>query len=213
MKELIAGVEIIVGDNVLHINDAFEPEIREVWEQLPARYGGFEVFLCYHNSVAPGEFLNEIGATLIDDCFEFRLEHEGLIPTEPNWEITPLTYFDFSQFAAMHDEVNPDMYWTSSRIRDDLDKWRIFIMARDGQVVGYVITAMWQPKQAEIFGLVAPTESDHRSLIASAARDVFASGKSQVLMMVDTDSNTEQAAASALGFRNSGFYQGFEAKV
>jgi len=231
MKDIVAGVEVVVSDDSLHINDIFEPEILQLWGLLEAKYPGYGVFFCYHNAEEPGDFLTEIGAEIVDDCVEFRLEPEDLFHTgspvdsfaptdgnlaQPAGMLTQPTGLDesrFAEFAALHDSLSANMFWNSTRISDNREKWRIFVLSDEDEISGYVMTAIWPPTLAEIFGVVAATESESRALLTAATLDAFALGKQEVLVMVETDNAQELAAARAVGFRETSYYRGYKAQL
>ena len=211
-KVTIAGVDILVDseEKYLQINDVYD--LREsLWNQIAERYAGFDAVFCYHSTTAPEEFLASIGAVMVDDCVEMRLHNdETLVTASPDIYLVDDTSFD--AFAALHDKRNPDMYWTSVRIRSDLARWGIVTSQIDGQITGYAMVAMWDPFAAEIFCIEASDVEHSLSLIIAAARYAFEAGKPEVLYMADKGAK-QQTVAQLAGFCTTGFYQGYSAKV
>jgi hypothetical protein len=122
-----------------------------------------------------------------------------------------ITENDFDVFSSLHDERNPEMYWTSERIKKDLTRWGIFVLYSGKQITGYILISMWNQTQAEIF-CVEATESTHgESLITAASAYAFENGKIEVLYMAD-ESTIGHKAALTTGFCATGYYKGYEIK-
>jgi len=208
----ILGIDVLVdeAEKYLQINDSFDMDI-SFWEQLQSRYAGYDVAFCYHNSAPPVEFLSSIGAAIVDDSIEMRLSKDEPL-TAIAHDIHPIDESSFGEFAALHDRRNPDMYWTSGRVGEDLSRWGIFAGVTCGVMTGYVMMAMWDPAQAEIFCVEADNAERGLSLIIAAAQHAFLAGKPQVLYMADKGT-MQRAAATSAGFRDTGYYQGFMVKT
>jgi len=207
----ISGIDVLIEDDekYLQINDAHSLDM-VFWGQIKSRYMGFEVMFCYHNTTAPVQFLNSIGAELADDCIEMHLysSDSEFAETEDIFIVNELS---FNEFAEYHDKCNPDVYWTSVRIKTDLSRWGIFIMKSADTITGYSLISLWDSVQAEIYNVESDSEK-LPDLITHSARYAFNMGKTDVLFMADKDSIQHSAALSA-GFEVSGFYQGYKIRV
>lgn len=179
---------------------------------ISARYAGYEVFFCYHNTVPPEQFLDAAGAALVDDCIEMRLTGVSTPAAAIAHGVTPLDEASIDEFCALHDSRCPDMYWTGSRIRADMSRWGIFVIKDHNRITGYIMMAIWNPVEAEIFHVEAANTIQGSALIISAVEYAFSISRREVLFMVDKDSVQQQMALSA-GFCVTGYYQGFAVKV
>jgi len=118
----ILGIGVLVeeAEKYLQINDSSDMDIG-FWEQQRSRYAGYDVAFCYHNAAPPVEFLSSIGAAIVYDSVEMRLSKDEP-PTAIAHDVHPIDESSFGVFAALHDRRNPDMYWTSRRVGDDLSR-------------------------------------------------------------------------------------------
>jgi len=206
-------IDVFENDKQIHINEVAEiPHGLE--QEITARYPDCEVWFMYHNTPAPTERLRTI-TTLLDDCIDMRLLRNDFIPADLGNVFQISDDENFQKFADAHNKI-PDMYWTSSRIKDSIRHWGIFMSYTETAETGYVIirTDMGDPKQAEIFSLQAANTAQSRALLTAAVQYVFNAGKTEVVYMVERDakSDDEQNAASSVGFQVCGFYQGYRLK-
>lgn len=213
MKKInIDGIEVVVEDTdrYLQINDICGADLGRIWEQIKTDYRRYDRWFCYHNTEVPNAVLNEIGAVLADDNIEMHMTVGKLCD-----HITPdavrLKDEDFNEFAVIHDQLNPEMYWSSERIGRDLSRWGIFILRSDNRIVGYILLSMWNPVQSEIYCIVASDKIQNEILIVSAVKYAFDNNKNDVLYMADKNT-IAQKAASTVGFITTGFYKGYRVK-
>jgi len=208
----IAGVEVLVNDNerYLQVNDVCV--LNEIfWQAIKTRYQSYEIHFCYHTTDVPIAFLKEINAKLVDDCVEMRLSIGEVVAPDVNG-IQQVTDANFNEFACLHEKCNTNIFWTSERVKSDLSRWGLFIAKCDNLVNGYIMIALWDSALAEIFCLEASTVDQGEALISSAVNKAINAGKTEVLYMVDKDSIYKESAELA-GFKETGIYQGFMAKV
>ena len=161
-----------------------------------------------YNTMPPYEFLDEIGAVLIDDNVEMRLTPEDFIASDTHG-VSRLVETDFSAFAVYHDKRNPDMYWTSERIKNEVSRWGIFLLS-DKQIIGYILLAMWDMEQAEIFVVTAADGIQYKAMITASVMYAFSNGRNSILFMADKNT-IEYEAALAVGFKATGQYKGYKA--
>jgi len=209
------GIDIFVeeAENFIQINDIQGDDLLRIWEPLTTQYPGFEVTLCFRDMTVPTAALDSIGAVVLEDCISMKVTPPEFKP-HPSHEIELLEMADFDEFAALHDKLNPDtsdMYWTSRRMRDKWDIWRVLVLKIDGKITGYSMIMVSQNggTQGEIFCVEADTV-DHRKALVSATVDcAFNVGNKLVLNMVDRDNTRDYDVSLAVGFRETGFYVGY----
>jgi hypothetical protein len=217
IKRKIDGVEISITDTdkYLQINDITGTDLNRIWEKIQNEYSTYKKWLCYHNTEMPTKLLSKIGAALVDDSVELRLNTDtcnylNQTPCIEQIVIEQITEDTFEVFADYHNECNPDMYWTSERINRDLSRWGIFTLNSNNQITDYLILAMLGPV-AEIFCVDVTNEYNSTSLISFAAKYAFDNGKNDVLYMAD-DNSVGYNAALSIGFKITGFYKGYMVK-
>lgn len=203
--------KIIVFDkeNHIQINDLIlddAEQYSEFWEDVKIKYPGYIAMLCYHNLQAPDNFLSLIKAELMDDCISARLKHKRKLLQMPEG-IIKLSKEDFPAFSMIHDCKNPDMYWTSTRIYENFDKWAIFIS--DGS---YSLMNLWG-NEAEIFVVEADDDNIRTNLITACVVDAFHHKMDSLLFMVDRIDDATIKIVKNLGFFIDGFYKGYKVKV
>lgn len=218
--DLINGIELLVGreENYLQVNDAPEEGLSSILTHLSENYPGFQAMFCYHNTTAPAEFLDKIGAELLDDATQMCLtqselgyalkQDSSIIPSndDKSFDIQLVDQTNFDAFAAFHDASNPDMYWTSRRIREKIEMWRIHIYLHENEIAGYIMLM----NDFEIFCVAASENIHSKRLMAVATADAFARGGEQVLCMIAKSDEINLVAAKEIGFAECGFYQGYQ---
>ena len=216
----IADVRLLVTESEknIQINDIPEEKFEFVWERVVSQYSGYEVFFCFNsermakNQKVPVEFLDKIRAKCIDDMLNFKVRTGDFnaASLDGKVEIALLTEVGFDEFATFHDTRNPDMFWTSKRIKKRLDIWQIHTSKKNGRLDGYVMM-MSTAKNTEIFAIESCDDLVFKTLLSTACQNAFTIGKKEVLYMIDTIARaSHQQAALEIGFKETGFYQGFQ---
>jgi len=218
---MLCDIEILPEETERHIqiNDMNAAALEKIWPVLVKRYPGFALNLCFRNRAAPVEALAKIGATVLEDCVDYRVTTENYIPHEyPGIEL--LTLDDFDAFAVLHDSL-PDMYWTSRRLRAvwEQDFWRIFILRENGKIIGYSMLRLYPTDLGEVFALELEAENraekDARfyALLSVAVQCTFDNKKSTALNQVERGDNRTLDAVKAVGFKECGYYIGYEVTI
>jgi len=210
----IEDVRVLVEpeEKYIQIDDIVERDIRRAWECIKSGYPGFTVDFCFHDTLAPIPFLKEIGAEVLEDCITMRLGKEDLIDM-PVLKTEEISRENFAAFAALHDEKEcDDGFWSSGKIIEDFDNWKILAMFEQGKVTGYVtLRNGW-----EIYHLTGQSIEDRVSLlaavVASVAKTTLAAGK-EIMFQVDRKDYLNLGAAMHTGFRKIGYYIGYRAVV
>jgi len=216
----IEGVKLLLTESEknIQINDISEEKFELVWERVVADYPKYEVFFCFnsermaHNQKVPSEYLSKVNANRIDDMLNFKLNADDF--TFPEFgnelEITLLTEEKFDEFATFHDSRNPDMFWTSDRIKKRADIWQIHTLKKNEQLAGYIMT-MITDRNTEIFVIESDCDTIFEVLLATACQSAFVIGKKEMLYMIErAEPTNQQQIAKDLGFKETGFYQGFQ---
>ncbi|MCL2406562.1 MAG: hypothetical protein FWC95_01400 [Defluviitaleaceae bacterium] len=209
MKMKIQDIEIYIveADRYLQFNDISGDDLYKVWTQIKTNYAGYEKWVCYHDyKNIPYDLLAELGAVLEDDCTAMRLYPHNAKYTDTGAE--QISSETFAEFAAIHDAKNTGIHWTGERLKRELPRWGIFCLREGGIITDYIIMSMRHPEEAEIFIVVASDIYKRKALISSAAKYAFDNGRTNVLYMVDED--TQEQSASDVGFIVTGFYKGYK---
>ena len=211
----VCGIDVFIeeSESYLQINDIAPSMMRQVREALAAKYPGFELWLCFHNSTPPDEEVSAIGAELLDDSIDMRISRQDFTACGTHANISLLKLEDFDAFAALHDQlIDPDFYWTSPLLRADWDIWLIHVLRDGDEIIGYALTMIPKTRDyGEVFAIEAPNSDLKKALLASACAGAFEAGKNQVVYMADTPE--EQSWADGLGFRVTGYYKGYRVRL
>jgi len=206
------GLQILCepDEKYIQVDDITDAGLRAIWPRLVADYPGFHVDFTFHNTLAPIGFLNEIGAEVADDCIEARLLQKDLIEppaAEANLAITRIDASNYATFAALHDKANPEMYWTSTRLKKNIEsggRWDIFGIFDGETLRSYGFLRSW-----EIYCVHADRNDieAHVALIAAMSKQAFEiDPNADVLFMIDVKDYVQLGAALHLGFRRAGHY-------
>ena len=215
------GVDIFVteAENYIQINDLIEKQAESTWEYLLANYPSFDLFFSFNSErmkrseAIPTQFLAEINAELVDDTLNFTLKAEDLNDKNSNnLETTRLTEAEFDTFAKFHDAKNPNIYWTSKRIKARFDLWQIQISKKGNQINGYSMLMITE-KIAEIFTIYAENELIFEALLQESCKNAFAESSPEILYLIDRVEIKQQQCARKLGFKETGFYRGYQVKL
>ena len=211
----INGFEVFEeeADKYVKINDIGAKDLPIVWESIRKRFPGYEFDLCFHDMQPPLEALSSIRAELLEDCIEMQVSKDEFI-LWPSNEITTLEKNDFDTFAALHDKVNPECGGTSQIIQRKWDNWRVFLLRKDNKIIGYSIIciAMRDAAAGEIFCIWANNDAHRKALISAVTSCAFENNKSKIIFMVDRDNQKEYEAAAAVGYKETGYYIGYQVK-
>lgn len=152
--------------------------------------------------------LEAYGFERIEESFNDVLDFEHYILQPDNANVIPITQENFRLFAEIHAQHNDDMFWTSQRILNAIDKWRIFVLLREGKAAGAIYFRVFEDKtMSEIFGAdFSDGDYDsgvYRDLLTAALNDGKRRG---VKHMVFFNVEESQSDALACGFRCVGQY-------
>lgn len=206
-------VELFVDGNekYIQVNDVDVKDIEKVWENLAANYPGFVIDFCFRNTLAPEKFLLAAGASVLNSFMEMRLLPKDFIDLPTKTKVVPVTMDNFVDFAALHDNAYPDMYWSSRHLLANFDTWDIFIIQKHGEIMGYAIMR----DGTEIYCVHANSLDDKIALITTAVKQSFNANieGADLVFMVDRDNFTEVGAALHLGFRRKGYHITYRARI
>jgi len=221
--ELINGIEVLTNreEQHLQINDLNAENLESIWPSLVENFEGFQALFCYNNTIAPINHLAERGIELLDNSREMRLapahltetvkDDPTIIPKEDDgsFDIHLIDAEKFAPFATFHDISNPDMYWNSARVKENLSNWRIHTYSINGKIVGYVMIL----NDFEVICAHAKNSLHTKRLMAVAAADAFIRGSTQLLYMLDDNDEVNLKSAAGIGFTQCGYYHGYKGVI
>ena len=210
--DMLPHMKLIITEDARHlqINEFYadNPEdLRNIWQSLREKYSGYEIDFCYHNCDVPVDFMNEIGAKVLESCIETRLFPDKFA-SGGGLEVVTVTESNFDMFASLHDKVSQGMFWTSERLKKtDLSRWLIYVHDES-----YVLMFLGN-EVAEIYGLESNDRRIKELLLSKAAEYAFLANKANVLYMIDDDAPSELELAQSLGFVVCGKYVAYQTTI
>jgi len=212
----INGIEVFMEEatKYIQINDIQEKNLLEIWEYLRKHFPGYKLVLCFRNMAAPEKTLATIGAEVLEDCVTMHATPSCFIPCNTN-EVTLLEKADFVAFFTSHDKVNPECGGTSQRIWDKWDSWRVFLLRKNGEIIGYsiILINLRDATMGEIFCVWAENLAHGQALLSAATQCAFENNKNVVVYMIDRDNTNEHKTALAAGYQETGYYVGYRVNI
>lgn len=187
-------------------------------DYLRKNYEGNEMFFGYpaENEEAIN-FLKQINAELAESSLTMELEKNEFIKSLVSSDVVPLEKEYYDEYAAFHDKHNPDIYWTSERIFENLNIWKIYIVVKKQKIAGSILIRMVDDKLADICCVTIDSKYNscglELDLFSESLYDIFKEGKERVLHFVDEDANEELHAALKVGFKQIDSYRGYRLKI
>ena len=213
MTKNIKGIDVIISDidQYMQINDINGADLTKIWDEIKRDYPTYEKWICFNNyEEIPMILLNNIGATLEDNCIEMRMSVDNFTDAQtPN--IIRVNEKMLTEFLVHHTKCNPENGASGDIVKRNFSQWGIFVSMEKGKIKDYIMVYMGNQVYGEIFCIEASDMNTCRDLITCAARFTFDNGKNEILYMSNEDTMPYQMAFSA-GFEIKGFYKGYKIK-
>lgn len=123
-----------------------------------------------------------------------------------------VTRENFDRFRALHAPAEGELYWTSDRILQTLERWQILLLEDGGADVGAVYMAaeesVWELYGAE--AVPGAPDAVYAALLAGALRHAKRQGARYVTYLCEP---AREAQAQAAGFTRVGGYVCLEGRV
>ena len=153
------------------------------------------------------------GVPCIERSWNFLLDLDRYEPLPDPAGVKRIAAENFEDFAAIHRQIQGDMYWNCDRVRSTLDDWAIFVTG-EGDAAGEVLMSLGvmtlggKPHQ-EIFALDFVDGKCHgepfQALLAAALNCLKEKGTKWLTFFVD-EGFPGADALKALGFRLVGTF-------
>ena len=173
------------------------------------RWPGFTLDLGFpaENVEALG-WLDGQGIPCNERSWNFLLDLDGYQPLPEPSGVKRITAENFEEFAAIHRQIQGDMFWNCERVRAALDRWAIFVTG-EGETAGEVLMTLDGDPHEEIFALEFADRQSHqgafRVLLAAALNCLNSNGTKWLTFFVDEDC-PEGEILKELGFRLVGTF-------
>ena len=173
-----------------------EEVLIEMLEYMERNYCGYQMdFVFNPQNMAIYKPLKLKGA--IFEPEQMKMIQGGFVPNVSTSNIETLSDRWMKQYYDLH---NTDTYWTAKRIVSALDKFRVFLVVKDEQVLGYLDVQSCYDIN-EIYALyVKPEVVSQGYELALLANAIELNRPNQMMVVVDVDNREEVDLYTAAGF-------------
>ena len=173
-----------------------EEAFTEMFDYMEKNYCGYQMdFVFNPQNMAIYKPLKLKGA--IFEPEQMKMIQSGFVPNVSTNNIEQLLDKWVKQYCDLH---STDTYWTGERIVSALDKFRVLLVVKDGQVLGYLdVQSLYDVN--EIYALYIKPEALHQGYELSLLTKAIELNKpNQIMVVVDANNKEEIALYSAAGF-------------
>lgn len=183
-------VEMLIG--FTKVEEAFT----EMFDYMEKNYCGYQMdFVFNPQNMAIYKPLKLKGA--IFEPEQMKMIQGGTVPNVSTKNIEKLSDKWMKQYCDIHDT---DTYWTAKRIVSALDKFRVLLVVKDEQVLGYLdVQSLYDVN--EIYALyIKPEVLSQGYELALLAKAIELNKPNQMMAVVDADNKEEVDLYTAAGF-------------
>lgn len=198
------------------ISEGMEDAMAEFIAYVREKFPGSELYLGFpkENQEAVA-FLDGHGFPRIEESYPDVLHFCDYTLHPESREVIPVTRENYPLFAALHSQIEGEMYWNSERILQAMDRWKIYLLMRGGKAAGAIYCMTEDDKvSSEIFGVDFPhgvyNGETFRDLLTVALNHEKRRGVGHMVFFNDAET---QADALACGFHCVGEYVCFLVKL
>lgn len=173
------------------------------------RWPGFLLDLGFpaENVEATG-WLDGQGIPCNERSWNFLLDLDKYEPLPEPADVKRITAENFEDFAAVHRQIQEDMFWNCERVRAALNRWVIFVTG-EGETAGEVLMTLDGKPHEEIFALEFVDGQSHdeafQALLTAALNLLKAHGTKWLTFFVD-EGCPQGETLKTLGFRLVGTF-------
>lgn len=194
--------------------DQTEQAMDELLAYLAPKYPGFTMHFGFSDrNTRAVNHLIELGWFLQEESLVGVMKFEEYIPRPETVELAAITAENFERFAAIHAQWDGQMYWDNAHLREDLDRWRLYVYQRDGRDMA-CIYFVYVDEMLEIFGIDylegRLDKIAFRALLLRALNQGKTDGMKNFYYFHDTD---EAPIVKELGIRSLGKYVMYSKRI
>lgn len=173
-----------------------EEAFTEMLEYMENNYCGYQMdFVFNPHNTAISRPLKLKGA--IFEPEQMKMIQGGSVPNVSTNNIEQLSDKWVKQYCDLH---STDTYWTGERIVSALDKFRVLLVVKDEQVLGYLDVQNCYDTN-EIYALyIKPEVASQGYELALLAKAIELNKPNQMMVVVDVDNKEEVDLYTAAGF-------------
>ena len=145
-----------LGMNSMLIRNGYEKALSELFDYWNLNYSGYMLALYFPEENKEAlQFMEKNGFSDICQDVVDVLLFKDYMPLAESENIVRVTSDNFEIFRSVHSRFDDEMYWSCDRIKDSLERWRIFAYINGGRCEGvlYYIVSKNNSANLEIFGI------------------------------------------------------------
>lgn len=199
----------------IYYKDDFEYVLNKFIEYLEENFKSYDMIIGYTSKDKNILKVLEQKGEIFEKAEFFKLYKNNLKIKDIREDIRLLTTDDLEDFSDIHDKINPDMYWTSERLKKNLDNWRIFVYREMGKIKSYIMSQVYTDLTGEIFNITNVGFLDRsiiEDLVYIVCKDMFDIGVTDIVSSCDMESY-EKDLYYKLGFERTNDYIGYNIKI
>lgn len=219
--EGLIAFEHLEGERYLHahtfnIRRDTGAALAEFVDYCRERWPGFDLDLGFPaENVEAVSWLEGAGVPLLEQSWNYGYFLDQYTPLPEPSGVKRVTAENFADFAAIHRKIEGDMYWNCDRVRENLDKWAIFVTG-EGDSAGEVLMTIDEHPHQEIFALSFVDEQyregPFRALLTASLNTLKEKGAKYLTFFVDVG-QPEGEVLNAMGFQLVGTYTGWRTRL
>lgn len=197
---------------------SFDIVCDEFIRYLESNYSGYKMYFGYpvENEKAI-KYLKDIKAKSVDASITMNLKKVDFVRADVFDEVVLLTDKYYEEYGIFHDKHNPNMYWNSERIFEKIDIWKIYVIMKEGKIVGSIFIKFIGDTESEVFGISVDEEYKYDNfelmLLSEGVYNIFQDGREEMLYFVDEDDKVSLEASLKVGFKQIDTYRSYEVRL
>ena len=122
-----------------NINNHIEKAIDEFISYISSKYSGCTLYfgLPTENTTII-YYLEQLNFEKQEECNVDVLLFNNYVPLKEEMETVRITRDNYSDFEILHKVHDEDMYWNNKRIKEEVEKWDIFLIKENDQPLGTI---------------------------------------------------------------------------
>lgn len=183
----------------------FQEVTKKFYVHLKSKYSGYQFDASFPQENIEGiQFMESIHAKCLGFDIELTLSKDDFVKKCSTDSIVPLSKEYYEQFKILHDENFTNVYWTSKRIINALDKFDIFLILKNRAVIGSIVISKSGGKKEVIYFIETTKEYRRlgyaKKLLTKALEHLFQKGTTKVMLLVERENEPALNLYKSLGF-------------
>lgn len=204
-----------IATSGFNINKATEQAMSEFLAFVDEQFKGYDLFLGFPaENKSATLYLAGQGFECIENDYNNTAFMEKIKDLPKGNSVIRIEKENYECFKMLHEQIEGDMYWNSERIFEDLDRWSIFVVEKEGSSQGAIYYTDVSDDWFEIFGIDMNNdqfdEDTFKNLLYAALSDVKSRGGR--FMTFFCDKECEQTVLEC-GFTCVGNYLCFKTHI